>query len=58
MKRDIKKLAIKLQKELNEDILFRYGNSEYYEPDIADRFYQDNQLTETEIQKLIEILGL
>lgn len=58
MKKNLQKLAKQLLKELNEDILFRYGNSEYYDPNIADSFYQDNQLTEEEIQKIIEIVGV
>lgn len=56
MIKDINKLAKQLKKELDEDILSRYGNAEYYDPDIADRFY--HKLKENEIQKITEILGV
>jgi len=58
MKRNIMRLALKLKKELQENILSRYDNSEYWETQVADDFYKDNKVTEDETQKLIEILGL
>jgi len=58
MKRDINKLAKKLRKELQGDILSRYDNQEYWQPSVADDFYADNKVTDEEAQKIIEILGL
>ena len=58
MKKDISKLAEELRKELNEDILNRYANSEYYEPQVIDDFCQDNNISNSESQRIKEILGL
>ena len=58
MKKDISKLAEELRKELNENIMDRYANSEYYEPSIVDDFCQDNKISENERQKITEILGI
>ena len=52
------RLALKLKKELQEDILNRYDNQEYWETQVADDFYHDNKVTDDEAQKIIEILGL
>ena len=58
MKRNIMRLALKLKKELQENILSRYDNSEYWETQVADDFYADYKVTEDEAQKIIVILGL
>ena len=58
MKRDIKKLAKELRKELQEDILMRYDNSEYWETQVADDFWANNKVSNDEAQDIIEILGL
>jgi len=52
------RLALKLKKELQENILSRYDNSEYWETQVADDFYADYKVTEDEAQKIIVILGL
>lgn len=56
MKKDIKKLAIKLREELRKDILDRYFHSEYYDYDIIESFYQDNQLSGLERSELDKLL--
>jgi hypothetical protein len=58
MQRNIVRLALKLKKELQEDILNRYDNSEYWETQVADDFYKDNKVNDDEAQKIIEILEL
>jgi hypothetical protein len=58
MRKDITKLAKQLRKELQENILNRYDKGEYWEIQVADDFYADNQLNDSEIQKIIESLGL
>jgi hypothetical protein len=51
-------LAKKLKSELEADILNRYSNAEYWDISIAKALYQDYRLTETEIQRIIEIAEL
>ena len=58
MKRNIMRLALKLKKELQEDILNRYDNSEYWETQVADDFYKDNKVSDDEKDKIIEFLEL
>lgn len=58
MKKDINKLARQLKKELTQDILIRYDISEYWDIDIIETFYQDNQLTDLEANKIDKILGV
>jgi hypothetical protein len=55
----IEKLVKELRKELRKDILERYDNSEYWDPELMDEFLQnkgveDEEMKEKIIKKLIE----
>jgi len=52
----IDKLSDKLEKLLKEDILERYHNSEYWEPDTIADFKHNNKLTDKEFKEVIENL--
>ena len=58
MKRNITRLALKLKKELQNDILNRYDNQEYWETQVADDFYKDNKVSDDEKDKIIKFLEL
>ena len=58
MKRDIDKLAKRLQKELTDNILNRYDNSEYWDNGVIDTFLGDNHISEIEAKKIYKILGI
>lgn len=58
MAKNIKQLAEKLRKDLREDILFRYDNSEYFDYDIIEIFEQDNDLSDIEKNEIEKILGI
>jgi len=55
----IEKLVKELRKVLRKDILERYDNSEYWDPELMDEFLQnkgieDEEMKEKIIKKLIE----
>ena len=57
-KRNITRLALKLIEELRQNILQRYDNSEYWDYDIIESFYQDKNLTAIERSQLDEFLKI
>lgn len=49
-----KELSKQLKKELKEDILLKYFNTEYFDPDILEDFKEENNLSEKDMDKLID----
>jgi hypothetical protein len=47
-----KKIIRKLREELRKNILQRYDNPEYWDPEVIEGFIQDHQLTEEEAEAL------
>ena len=56
MKKNLIKLVEVLKADLQEEILMRYDNSEYWNYDIVNSFCQDNKLNVDEVvDKLLKI---
>ena len=52
--KNIKQLAKELRKQLTDNILWRYDNSEYWDEDIISSYVQDNNLTYQEKDKVLK----
>lgn len=50
-------LADKLDEILRENIIDRYHNPEYWEPEIFGLFQQHNKLTAIDMKKVRDIIG-
>jgi len=58
MKKDMNKLAKQLRKALQDDILMRYDNPEYWDNQIVEDFYQNNKIKANERFKDFDLLDL
>lgn len=54
MKKLNKDLSLELESYLKEDILLKYFNTEYFDPDILEDFKEENNLSEKDMNKLID----
>lgn len=48
------KLAEELGEQLRDDILYRYGNEEYWDLDIIHDFQVENELTNEQIEEILK----
>lgn len=53
----IKELAKKLRKQLRDDILERYDNEAYWDENIIEEFFQENEIEGEMKDKIIEELS-
>ena len=50
-------LALKLKKELTEDILQRYFHAGYFDSGVVDNFFVNNEVSDEERAKVLKIVN-